>query len=282
MRWENAEKEHLKDVLQFLIPREYACASLTSRLHTGGIPVWPGRRVQILMCRDESRNVHGIVYIENTGMLFSALSPPCQDGRLIEQLFDKIKLPPRKIHTCMGQKKDVEPIESKLPGKPIFIDYFLMAEEGPRAARRHGEKGLAVRRADQSHARLLFPLQEGYEKEEVLIRPEHFNPERCFRLLKKSLTEHIVYFGCLRETAVAKAGTNALGFSWYQLGGVYTLPQYRSRGYGREVTLYLLDEISVKKKKATLFVKINNAPAIKLYRSLGFKIQTNFRISYFR
>lgn len=282
MMWENAEKENLKDVLQFLIPREYACSSLTSRLHTGGIPVWPGRKVQILMCRDENRNIHGIVYLENTGMLFSALSSSCIDDRLIEQLFGKMKLPPGKIHTCMGVKKDVEPIEKKLPGKPVFIDYFLMAEEVPRTARTYGESSLTVRRADQSHTKLLFPLQEGYEKEEVLIRPEHFNAERCFRLLKKALTKHIVYFGCLGGTAVAKAGTNALGFLWYQLGGVYTLPQYRNRGYGKEVTRYLLDEISEKKKKATLFVKINNAPAIKLYRSLGFRIQTNFRISYYR
>lgn len=282
MRWENAGKEQLKEILQFLTPREYSCVSLTSRLHTGGIPFWPGRKVQILICRDDNASIQGIVYIENTGLLFPVLPSSRAEGRLIRSLFEKIKLPPKKIHTCMGKNSDVEPLEKLLPGKPISFDYYLMTEGGPRRPQVYNESGLIVRRADPSHAHLLFPLQKGYEKEEVLVRPEHFDEERSFRLFKKALSEHIFYLGLLGETAVTKAGTNAIGFYWNQLGGVYTLPRYRSRGYAKEVTRHLLGEISKQGKKAALFVKINNEPAIQLYKNLGFTIETDFRISYFR
>ena len=91
----------------------------------------------------------------------------------------------------------------------------------------------------------------------------------------------MVYFIVEKGSAVAKAGSNAQGFSYIQIGGVYTVETKRNEGYGAEVLKFLISKIIKKGKKACLFVKKDNSPAIQLYTKVGFSIRDAFRISYF-
>jgi ribosomal protein S18 acetylase RimI-like enzyme len=43
----------------------------------------------------------------------------------------------------------------------------------------------------------------------------------------------------------------------------------------------LLEHIAASGKNGTLFVKKDNAPAIKMYKNLGFVREHDFRISYY-
>jgi len=57
-----------------------------------------------------------------------------------------------------------------------------------------------------------------------------------------------------------------------QIGGVYTLPGYRNRGFGRVVVAgSLLDARARNVKKAILFTGTDMPAAQKMYRALGFR-----------
>jgi hypothetical protein len=145
--------------------------------------------------------------------------------------------------------------------------------------------GVRVRRADPADAAALFPLQKAYEQEEVLLDPAHFNDAICLRSLLQSLREEILFVLETESPAkvrlVAKAGTNARGYTVDQIGGVYTLPAERGKGLGRAVMAGLLKEIFREKAGACLFVKKKNRPAIALYHGLGFLPATEYSISYY-
>jgi Predicted acetyltransferase len=56
------------------------------------------------------------------------------------------------------------------------------------------------------------------------------------------------------------------------VGDVYTRPEYRGRGNAKAVTSAITREAIVSGAMASLHVKANNEPAIKVYRSLGYII----------
>ena len=140
---------------------------------------------------------------------------------------------------------------------------------------------IVVRRADAADANFLFPIQKLYELEEVVITPSHFDDGQCLRSLRIALKEQIVYVAELSGAAVAKAGTNARGYTVDQIGGVYTVPSERGKGLGKAVVSELLKNVFSEKKEACLFVKKHNRSAIALYERLGFAPVNDYVISYY-
>jgi predicted GNAT family acetyltransferase len=69
----------------------------------------------------------------------------------------------------------------------------------------------------------------------------------------------------------AKCEFSAVTTSAVQLMGVWTDPQLRRRGLGRELLIEVCGHLFRKGKSVTLFVNDFNRPAISLYESLGFQ-----------
>jgi RimJ/RimL family protein N-acetyltransferase len=68
-----------------------------------------------------------------------------------------------------------------------------------------------------------------------------------------------------------------------QVGGVYTPPKLRGRGYGRAaVAASLLDARSEGYQKGILFTGVSNTPAQKAYLALGFGLIGSYRITVLR
>ena len=88
------------------------------------------------------------------------------------------------------------------------------------------------------------------------------------------------FFAEVNSLPVATCGANAEGLGWIQIGGVYTSPQYRSMGISGLLIRTLAGYAEQKGKNLTLFVKINNAPALRLYKNCGFTYYDDFKISY--
>jgi len=143
-----------------------------------------------------------------------------------------------------------------------------------------------------------MPLQAAYEKEEVLLDPSSYNPSITRAHLLQTLNEQIVVMASARDTVephapisgplsrspqpIAKASTNAKGIDYHQIGGVFTQRMYRGRGIGGSVVAFLLDTIFEDGRRACLFVKKDNIPALAMYRRLGFEKAGEYRIDYYR
>jgi len=141
--------------------------------------------------------------------------------------------------------------------------------------------GLSLRRAYPADVDDLMYLQEAYEREEVLTSVHEFNRAACRASLLRALERQLVFVAEEDGVFVGKAGTNARGFRVDQVGGVYTLPERRSRGVAGALMAALLAQIEGSGKTASLFVKPCNAPALSLYRRLGFADIGDYRADYF-
>ena len=97
----------------------------------------------------------------------------------------------------------------------------------------------------EADVNLLLPLQKEYDSVEVLLPGAKLDVPLCRLNLRKILREQFV-LGIREDDAdsgffVAKAGTNAIGLKWVQLGGVCTLPEYRGRG----LAAFLVNKIAL-------------------------------------
>jgi ribosomal protein S18 acetylase RimI-like enzyme len=196
--------------------------------------------------------------------------------------------PPASI---IGMTEDVARYESALALKPrASVAYRLMTrvDGAPPplalsvpAYPLPATPGLSIRRATISDLDSLTPLQEAYEREEVLTPVHNFNPAACRASLARAIERQLVFAAVEGGVIVGKAGTNARGFRVDQIGGVYTLPARRGRGVAAALMAALLADILRRGRKPSLFVKPTNAAALALYRGLGFEDIGDYRADYF-
>ncbi|MEM1508323.1 MAG: GNAT family N-acetyltransferase [Thermofilaceae archaeon] len=89
---------------------------------------------------------------------------------------------------------------------------------------------------------------------------------------KKYLTK-FRYYGLLVNGTLASIASRYLTLrDVHIIGDVYTKPEYRGRGYAKAVTSEVTREAVSSGATALLHVEKNNEAAIKVYKSLGFKI----------
>ena len=105
-----------------------------------------------------------------------------------------------------------------------------------------------------------------------------------FAPTNRFLLSNIIYelsFFAPTDEFIAKAGTDAIGKKFIQLGGIYTKKSHRRKGFSFILIYTILKRILRVKKSAILFVKKSNLPAINLYKSLSFNKISDYIISYF-
>jgi ribosomal protein S18 acetylase RimI-like enzyme len=190
--------------------------------------------------------------------------------------------------SALGLSSDVERYEAALALSPrARVDYKLMSRPLPpreaisRNAPLPAYPGLSLRRAEVADLEGLLPLQEAYEREEVLTPIHSFSASACRASLGRTLERQLVYVAEEGGVLVGKACTNARGFGSDQIGGVYTLPERRGRGVARSLVSALLYELDATGRGSSLFVKPTNASARALYLGLGFEDIDDYRADYF-
>ncbi len=87
---------------------------------------------------------------------------------------------------------------------------------------------------------------------------------------KLKLKNNSVYGYFINNKIVSIAAIDVMSKYGCAIGGVYTLLEYRNKGYARSVISKIIQNCIIK-NNITLFVRKDNYPAIKLYNSMGFK-----------
>lgn len=286
MSWKRAERADLPELVRLAQEREWRAVPFSSRLlpaRGGGRPALPPRWEATVVVHRAGGILDGALLLTSSGLLLPLL-PLLADRRLPP--FPAWRSLARSLHSLMGPLREVRWAEQALPSRPrVGIEYHLMSLQRPewrQVAEEPALPGLRLRPAAAADAPALYPLQRDYEMEEVLIDPGHFSAQACLAGLRQTLRRQFVFLAEREGRPVAKAGTNARGFTVDQIGGVFTVQEERGRGIAARVMRVLLDRIFEEKSAASLFVKKHNAPAVALYRRLGFRALEDYRISYFQ
>lgn len=287
MGWNPVSRKDVNEVTTFLRSREWECTTLTEHIQAFEVCTnWLFNLTPLFIYRDQcSGQIRGALAFLQRGLVI-----PVWEHEISVQKSDFNTLIPiiksyhNNIHTIIGVRSAVSYIEKLIDYRPTIVDYYLMRKKNPLTDNNSVSSfpDMKIKRADIQDAEKLFPLQVAYEKEEVLIDLSRFNPKSTMQILKKALKEHLILYAEVQGKPIAKAGTNARGFDYDQLGGIYTHTSYRNRGIGTWLLMILLREIEKQHKGVTLFVKKKNEPAISMYKKAGFSLENDFRITYYR
>jgi predicted GNAT family acetyltransferase len=144
-----------------------------------------------------------------------------------------------------------------------------------------GPPGLILRQPGISDIDKLFPLQAGYEQEEVLSKNGAFDPAVCRMIIEHIVTHDRILIAELGGHIVGKINTNAVTPTWFQIGGVYVLPAYRGLGIATRMTAVFTRGLRAEGKQVSLFVKKHKTNAHNVYNRVGFKRANDYRISYY-
>jgi len=130
---------------------------------------------------------------------------------------------------------------------------------------------------DEPHVRGLLPsdylqwkpLRIEYLREEGL--PNDLSEEQSHALFLEKVESKISWGYFLQQRLVSMAEFNAKAMDLGQVGGVYTTPAHRKKGFGKSVMRQLItDARNVHQiRKLIVFTGENNHPARRLYESLG-------------
>jgi predicted GNAT family acetyltransferase len=289
MKWRRARKRDLSELLAFLLPNEWRAVPCTSRLMRQGRKSFPtSLEASVLICR-EGTHMRGTMMLTSTGLLLPAFCPSPDDNRMLPPApFPGWKDLEFRLYSIMGPTGEVSWIEEQLPMSPVAtVDYHLMVQSrdsfaGVSRLPVPFPSGLVIRTAYPRDVNALLPLQIRYELEEVVINRQKHNEQVCRQNLKRMLSQQLVLMAEQKGKVVAKAGTNARGFTTDQIGGVFTVESERNSGLAFRVMEELLRRIFSEKPTACLFVKKDNLPALSLYRKLGFRAADGYQISYYK
>lgn len=127
----------------------------------------------------------------------------------------------------------------------------------------------------------LLPLQIAYEREEILWEGEPYNPNVTRLAFLHTLRTQQVFALVKDGRYVAKGGTNAQGKRYAQLGGVFTVPSERKKGYATQLMRHVAYELHRQGKDIVLFAKKDNTAALRLYEKIGCKNVGSFEIVYY-
>lgn len=138
-----------------------------------------------------------------------------------------------------------------------------------------------IRRSTENDFENLLEIQKQYLISEVVPKGKKLTDLELKINLKQILKTQVVLTLNTNDLIVAKVNSNAIGWNFVQIGGVYTNPLYRRNYYAWQLIYNLSLRILNSKRKVCLFVKEKNQPAINLYQQIGFTEYAKYQINYF-
>ncbi len=224
--------------------------------------------------------VLNVMMITAGGILLPMFSELPPSGMIINEMLKMITEYKKNIFCILGISRDTETVKNFLNYSILSkIEYALLKEDISTIFKT--DKALfRIKKAKKRDALQLLPLEKEYLLEEVLIGTSALNPKAALLNLQKTCNTQIVFYALSGKEIIAKVNTNGNGIGYNQIGGVYTKPEFRNIGVSTHIMKVLLNEIHMSGRKAVLYVKKDNKPALSLYRKLGFHIIDEYSAYY--
>lgn len=280
-RWRRARLADAQALRTFLIERESHAAGIAGRIlresGRAGLPLRPGG---IYLCGSPA--IEGLCLFTAGVTVFPLAAEPA-----VSASFGGLRLSRTiraiKPSSCVGLGHQVSALEEALSWSPAIRNYYSVMSLDPAGYRPGTVPGgdFLPRRATIDDLEELSVLAGLYDREEVLTYLHRFDPAASKAGQLRSLKTQVVYLVRWKGRVIARAQTNARAWTRDQLGGIYVLPEFRGLGVGRAVVQALIEDRLAEGRGLCLFVKEANAPALGLYRSLGFTHESPYRVDYF-
>jgi len=296
--------ETIYDAAAFVRQHEYRCIDLAEQLRLCLYPDYAPRYKkaaavyacpQRQTCPQPQKICCGVLLFSTYGLLFHCIDTGIPEETVLAfgRFFLSEDLPYTELHAVAGIREHTllfERVMSEIAHIRLdaAVDYYLMRHTEPctdtffQPAQAKLNAALSIERATENDLAELFPLQLDYENTEVAYEGRPINPAVCKLSLRARITTEYIYKVSADGRIVAKAGTNARGFHWFQIGGVYTLPAYRNKGLAAAAVAHLINTHSAEAHGFALFVKTANTAALRVYEKLGFEQCGRFRMSYWK
>ena len=301
--------ETIYDAAAFVRQHEYRCIDLAEQLRLCLYPDYAPRYKkaaavyacpQRQTCPQPQKICCGVLLFSTYGLLFHCIDTDIPEETVLAfgRFFLSEDFPYTELHAVAGIREHTLLFERiiaetvSVQHTPVrldaTVDYYLMRHTEPctdtffQTAQAKLNAALSIERATENDLTELFPLQLDYENTEVAYEGRPINPAVCKLSLRARLATEYIYKVSTDGRIVAKAGTNAQGFHWFQIGGVYTLPAYRNKGLAAVAVAHLINTHSAESHGFALFVKTANTAALRVYEKLGFEQCGLFRMSYWK
>lgn len=296
--------ETIYDAAAFVRQHEYRCIDLAEQLRLCLYPDYAPRYKkaaavyacpQRQTCPQPQKICCGVLLFSTYGLLFHCIDTDIPEETILAfgRFFLGQDFPYTELHAVAGIREHTllfERVMSEIAHIRLdaAVDYYLMRRIKPctdtffQSAQATLNAALSIERATENDLAELFPLQLDYENTEVAYEGRPINPAVCKLSLRARLTTEYIYKVSADGHIVAKAGTNAQGFHWFQIGGVYTLPAYRNKGLAAAAVAHLINTHSAEAHGFALFVKTANTAALRVYEKLGFEQCGLLRMSYWK
>ncbi len=283
---EKLTRENLHDARRLVLMKEYRAINLAEALRLSiENPNYFEVRVKaawIIYADALKHHVVACLLLSSTGVLLHSFVDDCDYSRAEACIKGLI---PRRIHSILGFHRDTRYLTKvyRMRYKHVphrFERYFLMC--------RSKEKELFLKpayrciRSKEADVPILLDVHIAYLQSEVIPKGKIIPLEWFEKNLRKLLYSQILYH-CIDEKGrvLGKAGTNAQGFSWNQIGGVFTIPDERGKGVCASTVGAVIHTSQEENKSVALFVKRDNASAIRSYEKLQFSRVADFSIASF-
>lgn len=276
------DAELFAGVLNFMIPHEKFCCSLTEKILEKSDSIY-------LILQDIQ--ISGALSISPAGTLHLCL--PQRNETIRNILHDFLQT--KKISCINAEKSQAEFVLSLVQKNPTSKeDYYLLNYSTSTCSSLSSAHNTCIVNCRPCDAQNLMPLQIDYIKEEVLpqnsISPAKLNLA-AVRLGLERLIKDSRILACTIPNSCdqfqnpqfcAKLHFSAEGKNFMQIGGVYTRPEFRQKHIAKS----LMEEAKIiafrKKKNLVLYVRKNNLRALNLYRSCNFELAGEYSTIYFQ
>ncbi len=283
-----AKENDFSRIHDFMVPYEFFCTMLASKIRR--------REEGIFIVRTDSSIKDGIFGIfQLNGTLFHCFpeftdfstenSGFCATAEFCTEFMEFVK--DKKIKCVSGEEKSSEFLMNLIGisgRKPYFRNSYILMSLRKMSVPGFPHilpDGARVVRAVSGDDRILFDIQKNYLEEEVVPPGKILSDFEVGISLRQILNSQIVLLVVKNKKVAAKLNTNAVGWEWIQLGGVYTEKEFRRSGYAFTLVSAISGRINGKGKGVCLFVKKDNIAAIRLYRKAEFSEKCGYLIAYY-
>lgn len=276
-----AGQDDYEQIQKFLEPWESCCVTLCSNVRR--------KKDKIFVIRDPSTGsgtpqIIGVFFLDKT-LLYCIPQADTMQG-LTDCLTDFLR--DKKVCVINGEPVAGQVFLSALQAlghTPYQTNYYnlMTLQETPLAPPEELSCDDEIKRCTDpdSDLELLLPLQKMYIAKEVAPAGKQVTDLEASASLKSILKDQLCFALESDGEIVAKANTNAIGFNYVQLGGVYTHPLYRKNHYAWHLVYTICTRVLKSNRKISLFVKEKNNPAHELYQRIGFVPGGKYEIAYF-